>query len=42
VLAYGTDVEVEGGRVTLWGAVDAGSQREAAERVPGVSEVPTG
>ncbi|TML98270.1 MAG: BON domain-containing protein [Actinobacteria bacterium] len=46
VPAYGTDVEVEGGRVTLWGAVDPGSQREAAERiavrVPGVSEVPPG
>jgi osmotically-inducible protein OsmY len=43
VSAYGTDVDVDGGKVTLCGAVDIASQREAAERialrVPGVSEV---
>ena len=41
--AYGIDVDVDGGTVTLCGAVDSASQREAAERialrVPGVSEV---
>jgi len=41
--AYGIDVDVDGGKVTLCGAVDIASQREAAERiamrVPGVSEV---
>jgi osmotically-inducible protein OsmY len=40
---YGVDVDVDGGKVTLWGAVDVASQRDAAERialrVPGVSEV---
>jgi len=43
VPAYGIDVDVDGGRVTLWGAVDIASQRSDAERiarrVPGVSEV---
>ena len=43
VPAYGIDVDVEGGTVTLCGAVDIASEREAAERiavrVPGVSEV---
>ena len=43
VPAYGIDVDVDGGRVTLCGAVDSASQRDAAERiavgVPGVSEV---
>ena len=43
VPAYGIDVDVDGGKVTLCGAVDIASQREAAERialrVPGVSEV---
>jgi osmotically-inducible protein OsmY len=43
VPAYGIDVDVDGGRVTLRGAVDSASQREAAERialrVPGVCEV---
>jgi osmotically-inducible protein OsmY len=43
VPAYGIDVDVDGGQVTLCGAVDSASQREAAERiarrVPGVSEV---
>ena len=43
VPAYGIDVEVDGGEVTLCGAVDSASQRDAAERialrVPGVSEV---
>jgi osmotically-inducible protein OsmY len=45
VPAYGidVDVDVEGGGVTLRGAVDSWSQREAAERialrVPGVSRV---
>jgi len=43
VPAYGIDVDVDGGQVTLCGAVDSTSQREAAERiarrVPGVSEV---
>jgi osmotically-inducible protein OsmY len=39
---YGIDVDVDGGKVTLRGAVDIASQRDAAERialrVPGVSE----
>jgi osmotically-inducible protein OsmY len=43
VPAYGIDVDVDGGTVTLCGAVDSVSQRDAAERiarrVPGVSEV---
>jgi osmotically-inducible protein OsmY len=45
VPAYGidVDVDVDGGTVTLCGAVDIASQRDAAERialhVPGVSEV---
>ena len=43
VPAYGIDVDVDVDGVTLCGAVDVGSQREAAERiavrVPGVSEV---
>jgi osmotically-inducible protein OsmY len=43
VPAYGIDVDVDGGKVTLWGAVDTASERDAAERiarrVPGVSEV---
>jgi osmotically-inducible protein OsmY len=43
VPAYGIDVDVDGGDVTLRGAVDIESQRDAAERiawrVPGVSEV---
>jgi osmotically-inducible protein OsmY len=45
VPAYGIDVDIDGdeGGVTLRGAVDSWSQREAAERiariVPGVSEV---
>ena len=43
VPAYGIDVDVDGGTVTLWGAVEIASQRDAAERialrVPGVSEV---
>jgi osmotically-inducible protein OsmY len=41
--AYGIDVDVDGGQVTLCGAVDIASEREAAERiarrVPGVSDV---
>ena len=41
--AHGIDVDVDGGEVTLCGAVDSPSQRDAAEwiaaRVPGVSEV---
>jgi len=41
--AHGIDVDVDGGEVTLCGAVDSASQRDAAEwiaaRVPGVSEV---
>jgi osmotically-inducible protein OsmY len=41
--AYGVDVDVDAGEVTLRGAVDIASQRAAAERiasrVPGVSEV---
>jgi osmotically-inducible protein OsmY len=41
--AYGIDVDVDVGRVTLCGVVDVGSQREAAERIArrvcGVSEV---
>jgi osmotically-inducible protein OsmY len=41
--AYGIDIEVDGGTVTLAGAVDSAAQRAAAERialgVPGVSEV---
>ncbi|MDX6715181.1 MAG: hypothetical protein QOH30_1739, partial [Baekduia sp.] len=43
VPAYGIDVDTDGGKVTLRGAVDIASQRDAAERiavrVPGVSEV---
>jgi osmotically-inducible protein OsmY len=43
VPAYGIDVDVDGGTVTLCGAVDVASQRIAAERivlrVRGVSEV---
>ena len=43
VPTYGVDVDVNGGKVTLCGAVDTASQRDAAERialrVPGVSEV---
>ena len=43
VPAYGIDVDVDGGKVTLCGTVDIASQRDAAERialrVPGVSEV---
>jgi osmotically-inducible protein OsmY len=43
VPAYGIDVDVDRGRVTLCGAVDVGTQRDAAERialrVSGVSEV---
>jgi osmotically-inducible protein OsmY len=33
VLAYGIDVDVDGRRVTLCGAVDSASQRDAAERI---------
>jgi hyperosmotically inducible protein len=43
VPAYGIDVDVDGSRVTLCGAVDSASQGDAAEgiarRVRGVSEV---
>ena len=43
VPAYGIEVDVDGGKVTLWGAVDIASERDAvgriALRVPGVSEV---
>ena len=43
VPAYGIDVDVDGGKVTLYGGVDSASQSEAAERialrVPGLSEV---
>jgi osmotically-inducible protein OsmY len=43
VPAYGIDVDVDGGKVTLCGAVDSASRRDAAERialrVPGISEV---
>jgi osmotically-inducible protein OsmY len=43
VPAYGIDVDVDRGKVTLWGTVDIASQRDAAERialrVPGVTEV---
>jgi osmotically-inducible protein OsmY len=43
VPAYGIDIDVDGGEVTLRGAVDSASKRDAAERialsVPGVSEV---
>jgi osmotically-inducible protein OsmY len=43
VPAYGIDVDVDGGEVTLRGAVDIASERDAAERialrVPGVYEV---
>jgi osmotically-inducible protein OsmY len=43
VPAYGIDVDVDGGKVTLWGAGDIASQHDAAERialrVPGISEV---
>ena len=41
--AYGIDVDVDGGKVTLCGAVDIAFERDAAERiavgVPAVSEV---
>jgi osmotically-inducible protein OsmY len=43
VPAYGIDVDVDGGEVTLCGAVDLACERDAAERialrVPGVSGV---
>jgi osmotically-inducible protein OsmY len=43
VPAYGIDVDVDGGTVTLCGAVDIAAERETAERialrVPGVSEL---
>jgi osmotically-inducible protein OsmY len=43
VPAYGIDVDVDGGKVTLRGAVDIASERDAAERIalraPDVSEV---
>jgi osmotically-inducible protein OsmY len=43
VPAYGIDVDVDGGEVTLCGAVDIASERDAAERiawrVPGLTEV---
>ncbi|MEA2429104.1 MAG: hypothetical protein QOF37_2732 [Thermoleophilaceae bacterium] len=43
VPGHGIDVDVDGGKVTLCGAVDVASQRDAAERivghVSGVSEV---
>jgi len=43
VPAYGVDVDVDGAEVTLCGAVDSASQRDAAERVaqgvPGVFRV---
>jgi osmotically-inducible protein OsmY len=43
VPAYGIEVDVDVDKVTLWGAVDSVSQRDAAARialrVPGVSEV---
>ncbi|MEA2171250.1 MAG: hypothetical protein QOF76_4550 [Solirubrobacteraceae bacterium] len=43
VPAYGIEIDVDGGKATLWGAVDIAAQRDAAERiavrVPGVSEV---
>jgi osmotically-inducible protein OsmY len=43
VPAYGIDVDVEDGAVTLRGAVDEPSQRDAAERiavrVPGIAEI---
>jgi osmotically-inducible protein OsmY len=43
VLAYGIDIEVDGGTVTLCGAVDSAAQRAGAERIAlgvlGVSEV---
>ena len=43
VPAYGIDVDVDGGKVTLCGAVDIASESDAAERiavrVPGVSDV---
>jgi osmotically-inducible protein OsmY len=43
VPVYGIDVDVDGGKVMLHGAVDIASQRDAAERiargVPGVSKV---
>ena len=43
VPAYGIDVDVDRGKVTLCEGVDSASQRDAAERiavrVPGVSEV---
>ena len=41
--AYGIDVDVDGGEVTLRGPVEIASERDAPERialgVPGVSEV---
>ena len=41
--AYGIDIDVDGGTVTLCGAVEIAPQRDGAERiarrVPGVSEV---
>jgi osmotically-inducible protein OsmY len=43
VPAHGIDVDVDRGQVTLCGAVDSASERDAAQRiavrVPGVSEV---
>jgi osmotically-inducible protein OsmY len=43
VPAYGVDVDVDGGTITLHGAVDSASQRDAAERIArrvrGVSEL---
>jgi osmotically-inducible protein OsmY len=43
VQVSGIDVDVDGGQVTLYGAVDVASERDAVERialrVPGVSEV---
>jgi osmotically-inducible protein OsmY len=43
VPAHGIDVDIDGGSVTLYGAVDLASERDAAERialrVAGVSEV---
>jgi osmotically-inducible protein OsmY len=43
VPAYGVDVDVDGGKVTLCGAADSATQRDAAERIAlrvrGVSEV---
>jgi osmotically-inducible protein OsmY len=43
VPAYGIDVDVDGGEVSLRGAVDIASERDVAERIalriPGVTEV---